>query len=427
MFALVDCNNFFVSCERVFRPDLQDRPVVVLSNNDGCVVARSNEVKALGVRMGTPWFQLRETARRRGITALSSNYMLYGDMSNRVASILRSYSPDVEGYSIDESFLQLDGISASWESAIAMGCSIRECILRWTGLPVCVGIGASKTLAKLANHIAKKRPEFGGVCDLETLPENRKIALLAEIDVGEVWGIGGRTAARLRAMRIETVHTLRDAAPKRLRAHFGVVMERIASELQGISCLELEDVALPKQQIISSRSFGENITRLEDLREAVSTYALRAAERLRSQNSVCGAVQVTIRTSPFLPDARLYRNSIVVPLAEPTGDSRLLAGAALCGLERIFRKGYEYKKAEVMLMALSDRDVRDGSLFCDAARDSRSVRLMDVMDSLNRNYGRGTLHLASAGAGQQQWVTRAENCTPRYTTCWDDVPCAYAK
>ena len=308
-----------------------------------------------------------------------------------------------------------------------MGCSIRECILRWTGLPVCVGIGASKTLAKLANHIAKKRPEFGGVCDLETLPENRKIALLAEIDVGEVWGIGGRTAARLRAMRIETVHTLRDAAPKRLRAHFGVVMERIASELQGISCLELEDVALPKQQIISSRSFGENITRLEDLREAVSTYALRAAERLRSQNSVCGAVQVTIRTSPFLPDARLYRNSIVVPLAEPTGDSRLLAGAALCGLERIFRKGYEYKKAEVMLMALSDRDVRDGSLFCDAARDSRSVRLMDVMDSLNRNYGRGTLHLASAGAGQQQWVTRAENCTPRYTTCWDDVPCAYAK
>jgi len=426
MFALVDCNNFYVSCERALQPRLQHRPVVVLSNNDGCVVARSNEVKELGVRMGMPWFQMQELARRHKIVALSSNYMLYGDMSNRAASILRSYSPEVEVYSIDESFLSLKGLEKSWESPSALGQSIRARVLQWTGLPVCVGIGASKTLSKLANHIAKKREEFGGVCDLASLTEAEVRALLSGIDVGEVWGVGGKIAARLRGMGIAIVQALRETPLKRLRTHFGVVMERTGSELQGISCLALEDVSPPRQQIISSRSFGAKVAKLEELREAVSAYTLRATERLRSQRSVCGAIHVHIRTSPFLQGGQRYDNGIVVPLPEPTDDSRLLAGAALSGLALIFRDGYQYQKAGVMLMELSDRDVRNGSLFCDPAQDARSSRLMEVMDSLNRSYGRETLHLASAGV-RQRWATRAESRSPRYTTCWDEIPCAYAR
>lgn len=425
MYALVDCNNFYVSCERAFQPRLQERPVVVLSNNDGCVVARSNEVKALGVRMGTPWFELRDLARRHGIVALSSNYMLYGDMSNRVAAILREFSPTVETYSIDESFLGLEGLQGAWASPHSLGRAIRARVLTWTGLPVCVGIASTKTLAKLANHIAKTRAEFGGVCDLEDMPEQDRRNLLAGIDVGEVWGVGRRSAEKLHGLGVGNVQALRDAPPKWLRAHFGVVMERMASELRGIPCLSLEEVAPARQQIISSRSFGSKVTALADLREAVTTYVLRAAVRLRSQGSVCAAIHVHIRTSPFLKGGQRYDNGIVVPLPEATDDSRLLAGAALRGLERIFRPGYRYQKAGVTLMELSARGAGTGSLFSDPVRKVRSVQLMETMDALNEAYGRGTLQLASAGMCRG-WATRAEQRTPRYTTCWDEIPCARA-
>ena len=421
MFALVDCNNFYVSCERVFDPRLEGKPVVVLSNNDGCAVARSNEVKALGVKMGAPWFQMRELAKQHGIVALSSNYALYGDMSNRVMQILRDFSPLVEVYSIDESFLRVDGLLPLWDSYVALGQAIRQRVKQWTGLPVCVGVGPTKTLAKLANHLAKKRNEFDGVCDLDALSETQQRTYFSSLEVGEVWGVGRRIADRLAGLGIHTVAQLRQAEPKVMRQHFGVVMERTVSELQGISCLHLEEVSPPRKLIISSRSFGQMVTTLQELREAVSTYAARAAEKLRADKSLCCAVQVFIQTNHFRQQDKQYSNGIVIPLSEATSDTRRLTAAALFGLKRLYRPGYLYKKAGVMLMELQPETVRQASLF--NAQDERSDRLMQLMDRLNNEYGRNTLYVASSGI-QQRWSTQCEMRTPRYTTCWDELPCA---
>ena len=419
MFALVDCNNFYVSCERVFDPRLEGRPVVVLSNNDGCAVARSNEVKALGVKMGAPWFQMKELAQQHGIVALSSNYTLYGDMSNRVMQTLRDFSPQVEVYSIDESFLRVDGLLPLWDSYVALGQAVRQKVKTWTGLPVCVGVGATKTLAKLANHLAKKRNEFDGVCDLEGLSDSQQRSYLSSVEVGEVWGVGRRIADRLAGLGIHTVAQLRQAEPKLMRQHFGVMMERTVSELQGISCLQLEEVAPPRKQIVSSRSFGQMVTTLQELREAVSTYVARAAEKLRADRSLCCAVQVFIQTNRFRQQDTQYNNGIVIPLTDATSDTRRLTAAALFGLKRIYRPGYLYKKAGVMLMELQSETVRQASLF--TAKDDRSDRLMQLMDRLNAECGRNTLYVAASGI-QQRWSTQFEMRTPRYTTCWDELP-----
>lgn len=420
LFALVDCNNFYVSCERVFNPKLEGRPVVVLSNNDGCAVARSNEVKALGVPMAAPWFMLQDLAKKHGIVALSSNYTLYGDMSNRVTQILRSYAPQVEVYSIDESFLQLDGLLGLYGSYEEMGQSIREQVRMWTGIPVCVGTGApSKTLAKLANHIAKKRPEFNGVCDLSALSERELRAYLASIDVDEVWGVGRRLAPRLQAMGIKSVDDLRCADAKQLRARFGVVMERTIAELQGASCLALEEVAPAKQQIVSSRAFGSMVTTYRELEEAVSTYAARAGEKLRRQASTCAAVHVFVETNRFREDLPQYNNAMTVPLTVASDDTRKLTAAALWGLKRIYRPGYQYKKAGVMLMELASAGVQQLSIL--AEPDPKSEKIMHVMDAINAEYGRNTLALGSAGF-EKPWSTLFQNRTPRYTTRWEELP-----
>ncbi|MGZ5780221.1 MAG: Y-family DNA polymerase [Burkholderiaceae bacterium] len=419
MFALVDVNNFYVSCERVFNPKLEGRPVIVLSNNDGCAVARSNEVKALGVPMGTPWFQLKDLAKKHGIIAFSSNYTLYGDMSNRVMAILRDFSPQVEVYSIDESFLQLDGLNGLWASPTAMGQTIRHRVRMWTGLPVCVGIAPSKTLAKLANHLAKKRTEFNSVCDMASLSATETKTYLASLDVGEVWGVGRRIDKRLQDMHIETVQDLRSADPKMIRSHFGVVMERTVNELQGISCLALEEVAPPKKQIISSRSFGAMVTSYDELREAVSTYMLTAAEKMRAQQSICHGVHVFIHTNRFREQDPQYSNGITIPLTEATDDSRRLVAAALYGLKRLYRPGYLYKKVGVMLMDLAPGSIRQASLFSNV--DPRSEKMMQAMDGLNTKYGRSTIYFASAGI-QHRWSAMFENRTPRYTTRWEEVP-----
>lgn len=421
LFALVDCNNFFVSCERVFAPRLQQRPLVVLSNNDGCTVARSNEVKALGVKMGTPWFQMKQVAHRNGITALSSNFVLYGDMSDRVVAILRDFSPEVEVYSIDESFVRLDGLERLWVSPTETGQAMRQRILQWTGLPVCVGIATSKTLAKLANHIAKTQPEFDDVCDLSALSAQQQDALLAQIDIGDVWGIGRKSAERLRRFGIAHVQALRQTPPSQLRAWFGVVMERIVSELHGKSCLALEEVAPPQQQIIASRSFGVMVTRIEELNEAVSTYVARAAERLRKQELVCGVVHVHLMTNRFREQDRQYANSATVPLLEDTDDTRRLTGAALSGLSRIFREGYQYKKAGVALLELSPAAMRQQGLFSDTEATKHSASVIAMMDAVNARFGRDTLALGSAGT-QARWKGRSENRTPRYTTSWEELP-----
>lgn len=426
-FALVDCNNFYVSCERVFAPRLENRPVVVLSNNDGCAVARSNEVKALGVKMGTPWFQMQDLARKHGIVPLSSNYTLYGDMSQRVMTILRDFSPDVEVYSIDESFLGLNGLASLWKSSTDLGQAIRQRVRQWTGLPVCVGIASSKMLAKLANHLAKQRPEYQGVCDLSAMPEHEVCHLLGTIEVGEVWGVGRNIDARLRDLGITTAEALRQASPKWLRAHFGVVMERTVNELCGLSCLALEEVLPPKQQIVSSRSFGQLVLTLDELNEAVSAYTTRAAEKLRHQQSVCGAIHVFLQTNRFREQDAQYHPGIIIPLPDPTGDTRFLVAAALCGLRRIYRAGYRYKKAGVMLMELLPAGQQQPTLFDPGAEQAaRSGKLMHALDALNRTFGRDTVMIGSAGI-QRRWEMRSKNRSPRYTTRWQELPRALAR
>lgn len=419
MFALVDVNNFYVSCERVFAPKLEGRPVVVLSNNDGCAVARSNEVKALGIKMGAPWFQMQDMAKKHGIIALSSNYTLYGDMSNRVMQILKGYVPNVEVYSIDESFMLLDGLTSVYPCFTDFGQQIRGRVLQWTGLPVCVGMAPSKTLAKLANHLAKKNPEFGGVCDLTVMSRTEIDRYFSKLDVSEVWGIGRRLCVQLIALGIETVQDLRNADPKRLRDRFGVVMERTVNELQGVSCLALEEVAPPRKQIVSSRSFGEMVTTLDELRESVSTYMTSAAEKLRGQESVCNLVQVFVETNRFREDHKQYNGSITVPLTEATADTRRLTAAVLYGLRQIYRPGYRYKKAGVILMELQPASMRQQLLFRE--EDPRSGKLMQAMDAINCEYGRNTLFLGASGI-QKHWLARFENKTSKYTTDWKGLP-----
>jgi DNA polymerase V len=421
VFALVDVNNMYVSCERAFNPRLRGRPVVVLSNNDGCAVARSNEVKALGVKMGTPWFEMKDLVRQHGIVGLSSNYALYGDMSNRMVSILRTYSPNVEVYSIDESFLNLAGMEGLWPTRTAMGQDIRAKVLQWISLPVCVGIGASKTLAKLANHVGKKFPLFDGVCDFTTMSDARQRWLLERIGVGEVWGVGRRISARLEAMGITTVQALKDSAPRDMRSHFGVVMERTCNELRGQSCLSLEEVAPARKEIVSSRSFGEMVTTIDELAEAVSMYVTRASEKLRGQQSVCGAIHVFIQTNPHRRQDEQYSNGQTIPFGDPTADSRELAGAALQGLRTIYRPGFRYKKAGVMLMDLSPNTAAQGSLFDSARPREETKKVMATLDALNGRFGRDTIQLGSAGT-TSRWAMKAENRSPKYTTDWDELP-----
>ena len=420
-FALVDVNNFYVSCERVFRPGLTNTPLVVLSNNDGCAVARSNEVKALGVKMGTPWFKLKGLARQHGIQAFSSNYVLYGDMSNRVTTILRDFSPDIEVYSIDESFLRIETVAHLYGGAVSMGQQIRERVLQWTGLPVCVGVGPTKTLAKFANHLAKKNAIFGGVCDLHVMPRPERLQWMNGVDVAEVWGVGRRTAARLETMGIRTVLDLRNTSPKEIRSQFGVVMERTCSELRGISCLTLEDMAPARQQIMSSRSFGVPVESIEELQEAVACYTTRAAEKLRQQQSTSAAVHVFLQTNRFKDDEPQYHPAITVPLIEATDDTLALISAATSGLRRIFRTGFHYKKVGVMLTLLSSKTARQGTLFDEPAARGKSAKLMAVMDAINQEFGRDTLRSAAEGV-EKRWAMRAGMRSPRYTTQWDELP-----
>ena len=423
IFALVDVNNFYVSCERVFQPQLEHVPMVVLSNNDGCAVARSAEVKALGVKMGTPWFKMKALAKEHGILALSSNYTLYGDMSNRATAVLRDFSPDIEVYSVDESFLRVEAVAHLYGGVTAMGQQIRQRVKQWTGLPVCVGCGPTKTLAKIANHLAKKNPEFEGVCDLHAIPRPERLQWMSQLEVGEVWGVGKRIAKRLNAMGVETVLDLRNISIKEIRAQFGVVMERTCNELRGISCLELEDVAPAKQQIMSSRSFGSPVTTLAELREAVASYVSRAAEKLRAQQSVSAAVHVFIQTNRFKESDLQYSDGLLVPLPDPTDDTRLLASAATLGLSLIFKPGYQYKKAGIMLTLISDKAKRQQTLFDDPLQRAQSASLMAAMDAINAQFGRGTVTTGANGT-EKRWAMRSENRSPRFTTRWDELPIA---
>lgn len=415
--ALVDCNNFYVSCERVFQPRLEGKPVVVLSNNDGCVVSRSQEVKDLGMKMAVPWYQMKDLAKRHSIIAFSSNYSLYADLSNRVMSLLSRFSPDQEVYSIDESFLDLTGITNNHtDYAQRIRQTIRQCI----GIPVCVGIAPSKTLAKLANHVAKKNPRFGGVCNFNSMSATELDALLASIEVGEVWGVGRRTGPKLQEIGIRSVLDLKRTPAKQLRARFSIVFERIVEELNGVACLELDDVAPAKQQIICSRSFGMLTSSLPDLEQALIAYTTRATEKLRQQRSMASGIQVYIRTNPHKERDPQYQQSILMPLAEPTDDTRLFCHAALSGLRRIYRSGYAYQKVGVMLSQIIPAADRPNTLFDDAATRQRSHALMAALDRINNRMGSGTVKLLGEGTNTR-WAMRRQNVSKQYTTEWDEL------
>jgi len=366
--------------------------------------------------MGVPWFQLKDLAKKHGIVAKSSNYSLYGDMSARMMAVLGQFSPDQEIYSIDECFLGMDGFERY--DLAAYGQKIRARVRQWLGLPVCVGFGATKTLAKLANHVAKKRAEFGGVCDLAALTAAEADALLESIDVGEVWGVGHRGTPRLKALGLDNVKALRDADPKWLRREFSVVLERTVAELNGTPCIGLEEEAPAKQQIMSSRAFGAYVYDLAGLEEAVATYVGRAAEKLRRQGSRAGAVQVYVRTNPFKEDHPQYQRGLTIPLPEPADDTRLLARAALMGLRRLYKPGYAYQKAGVMLLDLSDAGHTQDALF---ETDRGKPALMRAMDRVNAQWGRGTLRLAAEGV-RQGWRMRRGMMSPCYTTRWAELP-----
>ncbi|MBC7379585.1 MAG: Y-family DNA polymerase [Burkholderiaceae bacterium] len=442
MFALVDGNNFYCSCERVFRPSLVGKPVIVLSNNDGCAIARSNEAKALGIKMGQPWFECRALEQTHGLVALSANFQLYGDLSDRMMAVAGSFAPRQEIYSIDESFLDFSGMGAD---LISTGHAIHDRVLQWTGIPTCVGFGATKTLAKLANHIGKtaeRKPgsypaQVARVCNLGGMPKDELEGLFAATAVNEVWGVGKRIGAQLIEGGIKTVLDLTRLDAATVRRRFSVVLEKTVRELQGIPCISLDDVPANKQQIMCSRSFGRPVLHINDLTEAVTEFASRAAEKLRAQASAAGAITVFIRTSPFRANDMQHSASITVPLVRPTGDTNLLVSAAVKGLKSVYREGFRYAKCGVMLVELQPDDLAQGELDLfgghmddeapEPATRDRS-KLMTAMDEVNARYGRGSLLVASAGLGAERraWSMKQDRRTPRYTTNWDEMPIARA-
>ncbi|NOS82790.1 MAG: Y-family DNA polymerase [Nitrospira sp.] len=415
VFALVDCNNFYASCERVFHPRLAGQPIVVLSNNDGCVVARSNEAKALGIGMGVPEFQIRPLLRAHHVHVFSSNYTLYGDLSQRVMETLEQFSPDLEIYSIDEAFLSVAGFER--RNLTDYGRAIRRTVKQWTGLPVSVGIAETKTLAKIANRVAKQTPDTDGVFDLLACPD--RDTLLGKVAVDEVWGIGPSYARLLTQHGITTALQLRDADEHWIRRHMGIVGVRLVAELRGHSCLELEACPPPKQGITCSRSFGRSVRTLAEMEEAVSSYISRAAEKLRGEGLAATVLTVFVMTNAFTNEPR-YRNSVTCSLSVGTDTTSELIRAALRGLRTIYRDGYRYKKAGVMFTALVPASQVQPDLF-DQQDRPRSTRLMTALDAINDRWGAGTLQYAASGL-TKAWKTQCHRRSPAYTTNWAELP-----
>ncbi|CAI8907825.1 Y-family DNA polymerase [Pseudomonas zeae] len=414
VFALIDCNSFYASCERVFRPDLAKTPIVVLSNNDGCVIARSYDAKPF-VKMGAPYFQIKDVLRQHGVQVFSSNYALYGDMSERVMTIIESMVPAVEVYSIDEAFADLTGIPGDLTT---FGRTIRAAVYKGTGIPVGVGIAPTKTLAKLANHTAKRlQAHTGGVVDI--CDPVKRDWVLRNTDVGEVWGVGRRMKAHFESMQIRTAMDLAKADPWTLRQKFSVVIEKTARELTGTSCLELTEAEPVKQEICSSRMFGKRLTTIEPIKEAVATYVHRAAEKLRAQDSLCKKIRVSIRTGMFSPEEAKYANGALVELPYPTNDVRLLTKAATDAINRLFRPGFRYSKAEVLLMDLRQPGEFTDDLFAQS-QPLAAEKVMGVLDEINQRWGSGTLRAGSVPSAPD-WGMRREMMSQSFTTRLDQL------
>lgn len=404
------------------RPSLEGKPLVVLSNNDGCAIARTQEAKDLGIKMGAPWFKIRHLADSHGLVALSANFSLYGDLSQRMMNVIGQFSPRQEIYSIDESFLDLTGIEGSGRE---LGSAIRQRVRQWVGIPTCVGIGPTKTLAKLANHLAKKVPRLQGVCDLARLDQPARLKAMRHVPIEDVWGVGRRLAPALQAMGIYTAADLAKQNPSQIQAQFSVVLAKTVKELDGQACVQWEDAPPAKQQIMCSRSFGRPVTELADLKQALAVFTERAAHKLRLQQCVTQAIQVFIRTSPFR-DGPKYTGSTVIQV-RPTQSSSEMIQAVTRALAKIYRPHYLYAKAGVCLLdicAQSSLQAQPG-LF-DTLDDSGALgareALMGVMDHINTRYGRSTLVSAQALSNEvAPWQMRQERMTPAYTTDWNQV------
>lgn len=419
MFALVDVNSFYASCETVFRPDLRGKPVICLSNNDGCIIARSAEAKKLGIKMGDPYFKIKDDLSRHNVHVFSSNYALYADMSNRVMTTLEDMAPVVEIYSIDEAFMNLTGMRR-YKPLEEYGREIRERVYRETHLTVGVGIAQTKTLAKLANYSAKKWTKTGGVVDLSNVDRQRR--LLSLVPVEEVWGVGRRISKKLNAMGIMTAKDLADQSTWIIRKHFNVVLERTVRELRGEPCLELEEFAPAKQQIVCSRSFGTRVTDYMEMRQAVCAYAERAAEKLRQEKQYCRQIGVFVRTSPHAIGETFYGNQATGKLLTPSNDTRDIIRVAMEMLDRIWIDGHRYMKAGIMLGDFFSQGVSQLNLFDDYKPQANSEALMRVVDGLNQS-GKGKLWFAGQGI-QKSWEMKRGMLSPAYTTRVSDLPVA---
>ncbi len=413
MYALVDCNNFYASCERVFNPKLNNKPIVILSNNDGCVIARSNEAKKF-IPMGAVAFKYKTIFKQHNIHVFSSNYALYGDLSHRIMNILKTFTPDVEVYSIDEAFLQFNGFdNYSFQD---YGLQIKNKVEKWTGMPISIGFASTKALTKIANKIAKKFPErTNGVYIITT--EKQRIKALKWTKIGDVWGIGRRISKKLLAINVKTAYDFTQLSDAYVRKEFSVVGLRLKYELEGKSVLKLEEIKV-KKVIATTRSFAHDITKLDDIKERVATFSVSCAHKLRRQNSYCNLLYVFIHTNSYRTEQQQYRNNITIKLPYSTNSSITIAKYAKKGLDAIYKKGYHYKKAGVLVMGIVPKPNKQLNLFF--YENPKHDKLMQIMDKINTNLGETKLKLASQNL-EKTWIMRQEKLTQRYTTSWNEL------
>ena len=412
VFALIDCNAFYVSCERVFNPKLNNKPVVALSNNDGCIIARSKEAKALGIKMGVPLFKVKDIVERENVIVFSSNYTLYADMSRRVMNIISEFTPSIEVYSIDEAFIELTNMNVDYESYAR---HMRKVILQYTGIPVSIGIASTKTLTKVANHIAKDDESLEGVCSL--IQHENLDQVLEDTNVVDVWGVGRQLSKKLIVNGIFNAKLLKNCEDAWVRKMMSVNGLKTVSELREISCLDLEETSATRKSCCTTRSFGKPLINLEDIEQAVTTFARRATERIRGENLIASTVSVFLRTNPFDRN-RYYSNSSTTTLSYPTYDTVQIVKTALQLTKIIFRENYKYKKAGVLLSGFYEKGTETKDLFSEARY--RSPKLMSAVDQINERYGSDTIQIATE-CQIGKWKQKRKNCTQSYTTQLDNV------
>ncbi|MDC5480234.1 Y-family DNA polymerase [Acinetobacter baumannii] len=422
VFFLIDVNNMYVSCERVFDPSLNDKPVIVLSNNDGCAVARSNEAKSLNIKMGVPLFQIKDIVQQHNVIVLSSNYAMYAEMSRRFHTILASYvtAEEVEPYSIDECFVDFSAYEKNFDLE-KVGQQMRQQIWKWLGLSVCVGIGRSKTEAKIANHIAKKNPGFNSVCDLVNMDPCNKEYFFAQIDVSEVWGVGRKHTKKLNSMGINTVFDLACAESREMQKRFSIVMSRTINELQGISCLEIEDTPPSKKQIIKSCSFGAKVTELIDLQEAIAMHAQEACKRLRDDESLCGCLIVFVQSSPFDENVPFYNKSITGSFSQPTDCALDFVKAATKMVSHIYKEGIKYKKCGVILTGLEPKSGHTYDLLTDFEAIEKKEQLMKTLDNVHTKFGKRKLGISTCYVPGRNWSMSRDKLS-KNPFKWDELP-----